>query len=66
MWTQNRLLISYQLITLRHMSIASKPIIIVYSDDASVRAAIIAALGKRVAADMPEHDDERARDQHGA
>ena len=37
------------------MSIASKPIIIVYSDDASVRAAIIAALGKRVAADMPEH-----------
>lgn len=37
------------------MSIAIKPIIIVYSDDASVRAAIIAALGKRVAADMPEH-----------
>lgn len=37
------------------MSIATKPIIIVYSDDASVRAAIIAALGKRVAADMPEH-----------
>ncbi len=37
------------------MRIASKPIIIVYSDDASVRAAIIAALGKRVAADMPEH-----------
>jgi hypothetical protein len=37
------------------MSIASKPIIIVYSDDASVRAAIVAALGKRVAADMPEH-----------
>lgn len=37
------------------MTIASKPIIIVYSDDASVRAAIVAALGKRVAADMPEH-----------
>lgn len=37
------------------MSIATKPIIIVYSDDASVRAAIVAALGKRVAADMPEH-----------
>ena len=37
------------------MSIASKPIIIIYSDDASVRAAIIAALGKKVAADMPEH-----------
>jgi hypothetical protein len=37
------------------MSAALKPIIIVYSDDSSVRAAIIAALGKRVAADMPEH-----------
>ena len=37
------------------MTTALKPIIIVYSDDASVRAAIVAALGKRVAADMPEH-----------
>jgi hypothetical protein len=37
------------------MTTAQKPIIIVYSDDASVRAAIVAALGKRVAADMPEH-----------
>lgn len=37
------------------MTTATKPIIIVYSDDASVRAAIVAALGKRVAADMPEH-----------
>ena len=37
------------------MSIATKPIIIVYSDDASVRAAIVAALGRKVAADMPEH-----------
>lgn len=37
------------------MTTASKPIIIVYSDDASVRASIVAALGKRVAADMPEH-----------
>ena len=37
------------------MTTAPKPIIIVYSDDASVRAAIVAALGKRVAADMPEH-----------
>ena len=37
------------------MSIATKPIIIVYSDDASVRAALVAALGTRVAADMPEH-----------
>jgi hypothetical protein len=37
------------------MTTAVKPIIIVYSDDASVRAAIVAALGKRVAAEMPEH-----------
>ena len=37
------------------MTTVLKPIIIVYSDDASVRAAIAAALGKRVAADMPEH-----------
>jgi len=37
------------------MTTVVKPIIIVYSDDASVRAAIVAALGKRVAADMPEH-----------
>jgi hypothetical protein len=37
------------------MSSPRKPIIIVYSDDASVRAAIVAALGKRVAAEMPEH-----------
>jgi hypothetical protein len=43
------------LITLTAMTTAPKPIIIVYSDDASVRAAIVAALGKRVAADMPEH-----------
>jgi hypothetical protein len=37
------------------MTTSAKPIIIVYSDDSSVRAAIVAALGKRVAADMPEH-----------
>ena len=37
------------------MTTALRPIIIVYSDDESVRAAIVAALGKRVAADMPEH-----------
>jgi len=43
------------LITLSSMTTAVKPIIIVYSDDASVRAAIVAALGKRVAAEMPEH-----------
>jgi len=40
------------------MSISAKPIIIVYSDDSSVRSAIVAALGKRVAADMPEHQIE--------
>ena len=40
------------------MSNARKPIIIVYSDDASVRAAIVAALGKSVAADLPEHQIE--------
>jgi hypothetical protein len=43
------------LITLSAMTTAHKPIIIVYSDDASVRAAIVAALGKRVASDIPEH-----------
>lgn len=43
------------MITLSAMTTAVKPIIIVYSDDASVRAAIVAALGKRVAAEMPEH-----------
>jgi len=43
------------LITLSAMTTAPKPIIIVYSDDASVRAAIVAALGKRVASDIPEH-----------
>ena len=32
--------------------------IIVYSDDASVRSSIVAALGKRVAADLPEHQIE--------
>ena len=37
------------------MTTALRPNSIVYSDDASVRAAIVAALGKRVAADMPEH-----------
>jgi hypothetical protein len=40
------------------MTTAKKPIIIVYSDDSSVRSAIVAALGKRVAADMPEHQIE--------
>lgn len=32
--------------------------IIVYSDDSSVRAAIVAALGKRIATDLPEHQIE--------
>jgi len=40
------------------MSSTRKPIIIVYSDDATVRAAIVAALGKRVADDLPEHQIE--------
>lgn len=40
------------------MSTSHKPIIIVYSDDSSVRAAIVAALGKRVANDLPEHQVE--------
>ena len=40
------------------MSTPRKPIIIVYSDDSSVRSAIVAALGKRVADDLPEHQIE--------
>ena len=40
------------------MSTPRKPMIIVYSDDASVRSSIVAALGKRVAADLPEHQIE--------
>jgi DNA-binding response OmpR family regulator len=40
------------------MSTTRKPIIIIYSDDASVRAAIKAALGKRVSDDLPEHQIE--------
>lgn len=40
------------------MSTTRKPIIIVYSDDASVRAAITASLGKRVSDDLPEHQIE--------
>ena len=40
------------------MSTPRKPVIIVYSDDSSVRAAIVAALGKRVADDLPEHQIE--------
>jgi hypothetical protein len=40
------------------MSTTYKPIIIVYSDDASVRAAVVAALGKRVSDDLPVHQIE--------
>ena len=40
------------------MSSPRKSIIIVYSDDSSVRSAIVAALGKRVADDLPEHQIE--------
>jgi hypothetical protein len=40
------------------MSAPRKPIVIVYSDDSSVRSAIVAALGKRVADDLPEHQIE--------
>jgi len=40
------------------MSATHKPIIIVFSDDASVRASIVAALGKRVSDDLPEHQIE--------
>jgi DNA-binding response OmpR family regulator len=34
----------------------TKKQIIVYSDDSSVRAAVISALGKRAAKDLPEHE----------
>lgn len=34
----------------------SRKKILVYSDDSAVRAAIASALGKRVSADLPEHD----------
>ena len=40
------------------MSATQKPIIIVYSDDSAVRQAIVSALGKRVADDLPEHQIE--------
>ena len=40
------------------MSSPRKPVIIVYSDDSAVRQAIVAALGKKVASDLPEHHIE--------
>ena len=33
-----------------------RPTIVIYSDDSSVRQTLIAALGARVAADLPEHE----------
>ena len=41
-----------------HMSSLRKPIIIVYSDDSSVRQAIISALVKNVANDLAENQIE--------
>jgi hypothetical protein len=40
------------------MSAPRKPIIIVYSDDAAVRQSIVAALGKKIASDLPKHQVE--------
>lgn len=34
----------------------SRKKILVYSDDSTVRAAIVSALGKKVSSDLPEHD----------
>lgn len=34
----------------------SNPVIVVYSDDQTVRASVIAALGKKVASDLPDHE----------
>lgn len=35
--------------------LSKAPVIIVYSDDASVRASILSSLGRRAASDLPEH-----------
>lgn len=43
------------LIRLNAMEQVNKLSIVVYSDDSSVRQAIVKALGKNVAADLPEH-----------
>jgi hypothetical protein len=40
------------------MTSPRKPIIVVYSDDSSVRQSVISALGKKVAGDLPEHQIE--------
>lgn len=34
----------------------SRKTVLIYSDDSSTRAAIVAALGRRTAADLPEHE----------
>jgi hypothetical protein len=36
------------------MNSPSKPIIVIYSDDSAVRQSIVAALGKKVAADLKD------------
>ena len=46
------------MIRLSDMNSPRKPIIVVYSDDSSVRQSVIAALGKKVAGDLPEHQIE--------
>ena len=46
------------------MSSPQKPIIVVYSDDSAVRQAIVAALGKKVAGDLPEHQIEELKDDN--
>lgn len=43
-------------ITVMSSSDTSRLKVVIYSDDSSVRAAIISALGRRVAADLPAHD----------
>ena len=37
------------------MSSPKTPVILVYSDDSSVRQSIVTALGRKAAADLPEH-----------
>jgi hypothetical protein len=46
------------LLTLKwlHLPVMSAPTILVYSDDQSVRASVISALGRKVAVDLPSHE----------
>ena len=39
-----------------HLPVMSAPTILVYSDDQSVRASVISALGRKVAVDLPSHE----------